>query len=133
MNKSEDAEYIERLKGELREKAKETLENVFSEIEVNLIAGPCDSALCVYAAAAGKYFSILSFKYTDRKRTYFQCFLGYPVAAVPVGTLRYNGRPFGVCITARANREDILLRFMENYEAIMEPRPVPKLEIDPTE
>ena len=56
MNKDQGAEHIEKLRRELREKAKGTLENVFSGNDVNLIAGPCDSALCVYASAAGKYF-----------------------------------------------------------------------------
>ena len=56
MNKDQDAEYIEKLKRELREKAQGALETVFSGNDVNLIAGPCDSALCVYASAAGKCF-----------------------------------------------------------------------------
>ncbi len=59
MNKNESAEYIEELKIELRDKAKETLEKVFCDNGVNLIAGPCDSALCVYAAAAGKFLTHL--------------------------------------------------------------------------
>lgn len=56
MNKNEDADYIEKLKKELRAKAQEEIEKVFSENGVNLIAGPCDSALVVYASAAGEFF-----------------------------------------------------------------------------
>ena len=74
-----------------------------------------------------------SSKHNCRTIHLLSCFVGYPVAVVPVGTLRYNGRPFGICVTARANEEDILLRFMENYEEITEPRPVPKLDVETIE
>ncbi|GAB1201928.1 hypothetical protein APSETT445_000526 [Aspergillus pseudonomiae] len=53
---------------------------------------------------------------------------GYPVATVPIGQLRYNGRPFGLCLVARADEEGTLLQFMEVYEKVAKPRPVPKFE-----
>jgi amidase len=49
------------------------------------------------------------------------------VAAVPIGQLRYNNRPFGLCLVAKANEEDILLRFMRSYEQIAKPRPIPNI------
>lgn len=52
---------------------------------------------------------------------------GYPVATLPIGRLDYNDRPFGLCLVARTNQEETLLRFMEEYEKVSKPRPVPKL------
>lgn len=54
-------------------------------------------------------------------------FVGYPIATVPIGQLRYNNRPFGLCIVAKANDEETLLRFMSAYEKVAKPRPVPIL------
>lgn len=54
--------------------------------------------------------------------------IGYPTATVPVGQLRYNGRPFGACLVARANEEEKLLRFQAAHELATEPRPLPSLE-----
>jgi amidase len=51
---------------------------------------------------------------------------GYPIATVPIGKLHYNDQPFGLCLVARAEKEETLLRFMEVYEQIAKPRPVPK-------
>lgn len=84
--------------------AKKILDQVFDQENVNIIAGPADSALCVHAAAAG-----------------------YPVGTVPMSQLRYNGRPFGLCIVAKENDEEALLRFMCVYESSSGPRAVPKL------
>lgn len=53
--------------------------------------------------------------------------LGYPLGHVPLGKLRYNGRPFGLCLMARADGEETLLRFISSYEAAVPPRPVPNL------
>ena len=53
--------------------------------------------------------------------------VGYPIATVPIGQLRYNKRPFGLCIIAKVNEEEILLRFMSTYEKVAKPRPVPNL------
>jgi amidase len=54
-------------------------------------------------------------------------YVGYPIATVPIGQLRYNQRPFGLCIVAKANQEEILLRFMIAYEKVARPRPIPNL------
>ncbi|KAJ6789239.1 hypothetical protein PWT90_05083 [Aphanocladium album] len=104
MNSNDDAETVEKAKKTLRSKAREVLDKAFDEAKVNLLVGTCDSAFCVHAAAAG-----------------------YPVCAVPLSTLQYNGRPFGLCVIARANDEEALLRFMAAYESAMPARAVPTL------
>ncbi|KAK3375563.1 amidase signature domain-containing protein [Lasiosphaeria ovina] len=103
LNNDNTAEHIAKLKGELRAVGKRILDHVFDGEGVNLIIAPGDAPLCVHAAAAG-----------------------YPVATVPVGQLKYNGRPFGLCLVARENDEERLLRFMTAYETfVAEPRAVP--------
>ncbi|KAM0418935.1 hypothetical protein ACHAPT_012093 [Fusarium lateritium] len=104
MNSSDDEERIRHLKQELRATAKQVLDEMFEKEQVNLIAAPGDSALCVHAAAAG-----------------------YPLATVPVGQLRYNNRPFGLCLVGKANEEETLLQFMMAYEKVAKPRPVPSI------
>jgi amidase len=95
---------IAALKKGLRSVARQMLDRVFDREGVNIIAAPADSSLCIHAAASG-----------------------YPIATVPLGQLRYNGRPFGLCMVARENREDVLLQFMAAYEATSPPRAVPSL------
>lgn len=51
-------------------------------------------------------------------------YIGYPIATVPIGQLRYNRRPFGLCVVAKAHDEGILLQFMSAYEKVAKPRPV---------
>lgn len=53
--------------------------------------------------------------------------LGYPVATLPVGQLRYNGRPFGAVAIAKGDDEESLLRLQAAYEAACKPRPLPDL------
>ncbi|KAI1846389.1 hypothetical protein JX266_007594 [Neoarthrinium moseri] len=89
LNNDDAEEKISDLRTKLRKIARDLLEDAFVSNEVDIIAAPGDSALCIHAACAG-----------------------YPLAAFPVGTLKYNGRPFGMCAIARANQEDALLRFM---------------------
>lgn len=62
---------------------------------VNIIVGPADSALSTMAGAAG-----------------------YPIAALPLGKLQYNGRPFGVAAIASGGREDLLIQFMGAWEKL---------------
>ncbi|KAL7941016.1 amidase signature domain-containing protein [Trichoderma barbatum] len=101
---NDDPEKIEGLRNGLRHVAQQIINTAFDTQGVNLIVAPGDSSLCIHAAAAG-----------------------YPIATAPIGHLRYNGRPFGLCILARANEEELLLRFMAAYEAVAAPRPVPNL------
>ncbi|KAK3941448.1 Glutamyl-tRNA amidotransferase subunit A, mitochondrial [Diplogelasinospora grovesii] len=53
--------------------------------------------------------------------------ISHPIATVPVGQLRYNSRPFGLCVVAKQHDEETLLRFMAAYDAGSEPRLVPNL------
>ncbi|OQE35354.1 hypothetical protein PENCOP_c013G04170 [Penicillium coprophilum] len=99
---TEEKEQIYKLKQDLRSAARAILDDLFDKGNINILVAPGDSSLCVHAAAAG-----------------------YPVATVPIGKLRYNGRPFGLCLVAKADEEETLLRFMAVYEKVAKPRPVP--------
>ncbi|KAJ5122759.1 Amidase [Penicillium atrosanguineum] len=103
MNNMEEKQQIDELKRDLRKAGRDILDDLFDKEKINIVAGPGDSSLCVHASAAG-----------------------YPVATVPIGQLRYNDRPLGLCLVARANEEETLLRFMGVYEKLAKPRPVPK-------
>ncbi|KGO66561.1 Amidase [Penicillium italicum] len=101
MNTVQEKEQIDELKQDLRRAARDLLDELFDKEQVNLLAAPGDSSLCVHASAAG-----------------------YPVATVPIGQLRYNNRPFGLCLVARADEEETLLRFMAVYERVAKARPM---------
>jgi len=75
---------------------------VMKENGLDLIAAPGDSSLCVFAASTG-----------------------YPLAMVPLGVLDYNGRPFGICVIAKAGQEGKLLSFAASYERASPARPLP--------
>jgi hypothetical protein len=55
---------------------------------------------------------------------------GYPIAVTPLGTLKYNNRPFGLCSVSKAGREDFLLHFLTAFETQFPGRPVPNLRSD---
>ncbi|KAE8363999.1 amidase signature enzyme [Aspergillus caelatus] len=103
MNTTEGKEQIDEMKQDLRRAARDIVDDLFDKEKINILAAPGDSPLCVHASAAG-----------------------YPVATAPIGQLRYNDRPFGLCLVARADEEETLLRFMDLYEDVAKPRPVPK-------
>lgn len=44
---------------------------------------------------------------------------------MPLGTLNFNGRPYGLGVIAQAGREDLLFQFMSAFEALFPPRPIP--------
>ncbi|TGJ81067.1 hypothetical protein E0Z10_g7700 [Xylaria hypoxylon] len=98
------SEEIAQLKRRLRETGKSIINRVLDAENVNCIAAPADSAICIYTAAAG-----------------------YPHITIPLKKLNYNGRPFGICVMARENDEAVLLRFMAAYESMTAPRSVPSL------
>ncbi|KAL1859690.1 hypothetical protein VTK73DRAFT_7497 [Phialemonium thermophilum] len=105
LQNTDKAETISRMKAGLRSVARQFLDDVFGSEGLNIIAAPADSSLCIHAAAAG-----------------------YPIATVPLGQLAYNGRPFGLCMVAKANDEETLLKFMSTYEEQLAiRRPVPDL------
>ncbi|RFU74341.1 amidase family [Trichoderma arundinaceum] len=75
---------------------------IFEEYGVNIIMGPIESPLYYFAAASG-----------------------YPVAAMPLGYLDYNGRPHGLCAVAR--EEGLLIQLQSAYEGTFPPRKPPIL------
>ncbi|KAJ5614229.1 amidase signature enzyme [Penicillium herquei] len=104
MKTTDKKDHIDELKNNLRKAARDILDEVFENEGINILAAPGDSSLCIHAAAAG-----------------------YPIVTVPIGKLHYNARPFGLCLVARANEEKTLLQFMESYEKVAQPRPIPNI------
>ncbi len=50
---------------------------------------------------------------------------GYPIAALPLGYLDYNGRAIGLQAMAGAHEEQLLLTFLGAYEHSFKPRKPP--------
>ncbi|KAK4199067.1 putative amidase family protein [Triangularia verruculosa] len=71
---------------------------------VDVILGPADGFLTSVAACGG-----------------------YPIAAMPLSYLDFNGRPFGVSAMAARGREDILVKVMSAWEATFPARRPPPL------
>ncbi|ORX41306.1 amidase signature domain-containing protein [Kockovaella imperatae] len=66
------------------------VEKVMHEMGIDLIVSNSDATLVSYAA-----------------------WLGWPIATIPTGWRKENGQPCGVFVLARANQEDLLLKFMQ--------------------
>lgn len=77
---------------------------VFQEQNLDLLAMPMDSPIPSISAAAG-----------------------YPLATMPLGTLDFNGRPFGLAIMGKPGGEDVMIRFMGAFERTFPKRKVPFL------
>ncbi|PNP44102.1 hypothetical protein TGAMA5MH_04387 [Trichoderma gamsii] len=75
---------------------------IFDEHDLNIIMGPIESPLYYFAAACG-----------------------YPVAAMPLDYLDYNGRPHGLCAVAK--EEGLLIQLQSAYERAFPPRKPPTL------
>ncbi|KAK1246513.1 hypothetical protein MKX08_000315 [Trichoderma sp. CBMAI-0020] len=67
------------------------VDKIFEEHDLNIIMGPIESPLYYFAAACG-----------------------YPVAAMPLDYLDYNGRPHGLCAVAK--EEGLLIQLQSAYE-----------------
>jgi len=104
---NEPEEHIEKLRVGLRKLSIEAMEKVFHENDIDILVAPADSALAHPAATAG-----------------------YPIAVTPLGALKYNNRPFGLCLVSKACREDLLLHFLTAFETHFPERPVPNLRSD---
>ncbi|KAK3937830.1 amidase signature domain-containing protein [Diplogelasinospora grovesii] len=78
------------------------VEAVLKDRGVDVILGPIDSGLTSIAAAGG-----------------------FPLCAMPLGYLDYNGRPFGVAATAGRNNDATLVQVMSAWEATFPKRKVP--------
>ena len=50
---------------------------------------------------------------------------GYPIATMPLGTLKHNDMPFGLAIMSGAHQEARLFEFMQSFETVFPPRKVP--------
>ncbi|EGX92259.1 amidase family protein [Cordyceps militaris CM01] len=81
------------------------IDRVLEENEVDIILGPGDGPMFVIAGTAG-----------------------YPVASLPLGYLDFNGRPFGMQITARAHEDALLIQAQSAWEATFSPRQPPQLD-----
>ncbi|KAJ8132894.1 hypothetical protein O1611_g731 [Lasiodiplodia mahajangana] len=53
---------------------------------------------------------------------------GYPSATLPLGYLDFNGRPFGLQISAKAHQEDLLIQAQSAWEATFPQRQPPSLD-----
>ena len=78
----------------LRKAARSGIDKALSENDIDAILGPSDGMFASMASAAG-----------------------YPVASMPLGFAKFNGRAFGVQVLAKAGAEDKILRVMSAWEA----------------
>ncbi|PNP59590.1 hypothetical protein THARTR1_00763 [Trichoderma harzianum] len=96
----EDREnYVAHLKNLGRD---EGIDKIFDEYGINVVMGPLESPLYYFAAVCG-----------------------YPVAAMPLGYLEYNGRPHG--LGAVAKEEGLLIQLQSAYEGVFPPRKPPTI------
>ncbi|KAM5341687.1 hypothetical protein ACJ41O_014718 [Fusarium nematophilum] len=78
------------------------VDKILEEYNLNIIMGPLESPLASIAAACG-----------------------YPVAAMPLGYLDFNGQPHGLCAVARD--EGLLIQLQSAFEATFPHRKSPPL------
>ncbi|KAL8899541.1 MAG: hypothetical protein Q9192_001519 [Flavoplaca navasiana] len=90
-----------------RRAGEEGIDKILSEFGVDAIVALMDSPISTVAALAG-----------------------YPSATVPLGYHLQSGRPFALCLVARANEEGKLLEMINVYEATSPKRQLPHLLYD---
>ncbi|KAH0524976.1 hypothetical protein TsFJ059_007409 [Trichoderma semiorbis] len=83
---------------------KNGIDKTLEENDVDIIIGPGDGPMFGIALTAG-----------------------YPVATVPLGYLKFNGRPFGMQIAAKAHQEALLVQAQSAWEATFPKRQPPPL------
>lgn len=102
------AEKAARAYREINRKARrDGMDKYMKENDVDLIVASSDCTLVIWAADAGKWndFEVgLCWRGT-----------GYPSATVPLGNLE-NSYPYVFFLLARAGREDLIFRFMSDFE-----------------
>ncbi|CAK7233312.1 hypothetical protein SCUCBS95973_008552, partial [Sporothrix curviconia] len=81
------------------------VDKALEENDVDVIIGPGDGPLFAIPGTAG-----------------------YPVASLPLGYLDFNGRPFGMQITAKAHQEALLIQAQSAWEATFSKRQPPPLD-----
>jgi amidase len=82
----------------------EGIDKTLAQYNIDIIIGPADTLITNLASS-----------------------IGSPVGLVPLGTLDFNGRPFGLIALAAAHNEAKLLHFMSAWESTMPKRAVPNL------
>jgi len=95
------------------------IDRAVKEHNVDIVCFPMDSPCPRVAAAAGTIIVHEVFQVS------YLFLPGYPIATAPLGTLDYNGRPFGIAAIAQAHREDALFAFLSAFESNHAKRPVP--------
>lgn len=109
-----------------RAAAVDGIDRILDEYGIDVIIGPADSFMSSYATGSGTclvthiYFPLRRYSSTDQAS-------GYPIAAMPLSYLRFNGRPMGVAAIARKNQEHLLVKVMSAWEATFPPRQPPSL------
>ncbi|KAL6699633.1 amidase signature domain-containing protein [Trichoderma pleuroticola] len=118
----EDREnYVAHLKNLGRD---EGIDKIFDEYGINVVMGPLESPLYYFAAVCGT-ISLLSASSGSNIVWLILFPLGYPVAAMPLGYLEYNGRPHG--LGAVAKEEGLLIQLQSAYEGVFPSRKPPTL------
>lgn len=78
----------------LRTAARAAIDKTLTNNAIDVIIGPSDGVFASMASAAGN-----------------------PIASMPLGFARFNGRAFGVQVLAKNGEEDKILRVMAAWEA----------------
>lgn len=97
-------EYERHLEHLRRAAAVDGIARILDEYGLDVILGPADSFITSFATGSG-----------------------YPIAAMPLSYLRFNGRPLGVAAIARKNQDALLVKVMSAWEATFPSRQPPRL------
>ncbi|KAG8161020.1 hypothetical protein KVR01_009284 [Diaporthe batatas] len=84
----------------------EGIDKIMKEYDIDAIIGPAESAMPTIACASG-----------------------YPIAAMPLGYLKFNGRPFGMAAIAAGHQEATLVKVQSAWEATFPSRQPPPYEV----
>ncbi|RYP68289.1 hypothetical protein DL771_006791 [Monosporascus sp. 5C6A] len=103
--KMSDEEYHKLISFARNRCGKQGIDKILEENEVDIIMGPGDGPMFCISGTAG-----------------------YPVASLPLGYLDFNGRPFGLQITAKAHQDALLIQAQSAWEATFPPRQPPPLD-----
>jgi len=76
---------------------------LFTEYDVDVIIAPTDSPLFLFSGAGA-----------------------FPTATLPLSTIEFNGRPFGLTAAARPHHEGILIKVMSAWESTFPARQTPE-------
>ncbi|KAL6830017.1 amidase signature domain-containing protein [Trichoderma camerunense] len=103
-NQNVSATEYDRLFAHMRKVARDSgVDRVFQTHGVNVIIGPADGFISTMASSGG-----------------------YPVAAMPLSYLDFNGRPFGLAALAGRHQEALLVQLMSAWEATFPARKPPQ-------